>query len=118
MADTPTFASPWDEALLHHGPPTLFTLDPKGFVRADPERTREIFLLVGTPEGREIGHYVLTDRVTGLRMYALVNHPLLATAQPRADVARFPDYASAVAETVQQWAVPAPQALDGADEEP
>jgi hypothetical protein len=114
----PTFASAWDEQLFERGPPTLFSLDPKGFLRADPERTREIYLLVGPLEGRDPGHFVLKDRVTGLAMYVLVSHATLATAQPRADVTRFPDYASALAETVQQWAVPAAHALDGRDEEP
>lgn len=114
----PLFASAWDEQLFLAGPPTLFSLDPKGYVRADPERTREIYLVVGPLEGRDPGHFVLKDRATGLRMYVLVSHTTLATAQPRADVTRYPDYASAVAETVEQWAVPAADALDRADEEP
>ncbi len=119
MAETgPTFASPWDEQLFDSGPPAMFTLDPKGFLRVDPERTRECYLLIGTPEGRDPGHFVLTDRATSLRLYTLVSHSALATCQPRADVARFPDYASAVAEAVQQWAVPGADALDGRDEEP
>ena len=119
MAD-PTrmeFASPFDERLFHEGPPAMFTLDPMGRLRVDPERTREGYLLVGAPEGREAGHYVLVDRATGLRMYTLVSHPVLATCQPRADVHRHPDYASAVTEAMKQWTMPAPQALDGGDEE-
>lgn len=115
---TPEFASPFDELLFEGSTPSLFTLDPHGRLRVDPERTREIYLLVGVPEARDPGHFVLTDRVTGLRMYTLVNHSVLATAQPRADVTRFPDYASAVAETMKQWAVAAPDTLDRGEQEP
>jgi hypothetical protein len=102
------FASPFDERLFHEGPPALFTLDPSGRLRVDPERTREAYLLV-TPTGRDPGHFVLADRATGLRMYVLVSHTALATCQPRADVIAHPDYASAVADTVAQWAAPAPE---------
>lgn len=98
-----TFASELDARLFAAGPPALFTLDPKGRLRVDPERTREIYLLVGVPEGREEGHYVLTDAVTGLKLYLLVSHPALACAQPRGTVERFPDHESAVAEAVKQW---------------
>lgn len=111
-------ASPFDEQLLREGPLAFFTLDSQGRVRLDAERTRECWLLTPVPAERDIAHFVLTDRATGVRMYALVAHPALATCQPRADAERFPDYASAIAETVKQWAVAAPQALDGADEEP
>ena len=107
MAD-PAFASAWDEELYQSGPPTLFSLDPKGLLRADPERTREIYLLVGPLAGRDPGHFVLRDRVTGLAMYVLVSHAALATAQPRADVTRHPDAVSAIAETEKQWAAAAP----------
>jgi hypothetical protein len=114
----PTFACPWDAHLAAYGPPSLFTLDPKGFLRVDPERTRECYLLIGEPEGRDPGHFVLTDRATGLRMYVFATHSAFAFCQPRAEVARFDDYASARAEAVKQWAVAAPDALDGRDEEP
>lgn len=113
----PEFTSDFDERLFHEGPPAMFTLDPMGRLRVDPERTREGYLLVGSPEGRDPGHYVLTDRATSLRMYALVSHSVLATCQPRADVRRYADYASAIAEAMRQWAAPAPQALDGGDED-
>lgn len=113
-----TFASDFDARLFAEGPPAVFTLDPSGKLRVDPERTREGYLLVGSPEGREEGHYVLTDRATGLRMYMLVSHPVLAECQPRADVRRHPTYASAVDEAVQQWAVPAADALPPGGEEP
>lgn len=99
------FASAFDEALYTSGPPACFTLDPRGHLRVDPERTREIYLLHRI-EGREIGHYVLTDAVTGLRLYLLVTHPLFATAQPRGTVERHPDHTSATLAAAEQWAVP------------
>lgn len=111
------FASPFDERLFLEGPPAMFTLDPMGRLRVDPERTREGYLLVGSPQGRDPGHFVLFDRATGLRMYTLVSHAILATCQPRADVRRHADYASAITEAMEQWSMPAPQALDGGDEE-
>jgi hypothetical protein len=103
------FASAWDAALFAAGPPSVFTLDPKGELRVDPERTREAWLLVGerdgtVPTGREEAHFVLRDRVTGLRMYLLVTHPELATRQTRAEATRYPDHASAVAKAAEQWA--------------
>jgi hypothetical protein len=105
----PEFASPWDEALAASGLPALFTLDPEGKLRVDPERTREIYLL-GPVEGPgELGHYVLTDARTRLRLYLFVTHPVLAERQPRGTVVRHPDAGSAIAEAVEQWAVPAPQ---------
>lgn len=105
-----SFASEWDEALAAAGPPSIFTLDPEGKLRVDPERTREIFLLDPTLAGRDPGHWVLTDRRTGLRLYLYVTHPALAQRQPRGDVQQFPDADSAIEQAMQQWAVPAPQA--------
>lgn len=97
------FASIFDERLFHEGPPAIFTLDPKGKLRVDPERSREIYLELD-PGAREAGHYVLTDTVTGLRMYLLVTHPLMAEKQPRGTVERFDDYAPAVEAAGKQWA--------------
>lgn len=89
------FASPFDERLFHEGPPALFTLDPKGKLRVDPERTREAYLTV-TPDLREEAHYVLTDKVTRLRLYVLVTHPSLATATAeRSEATRYGTYEEA-----------------------
>lgn len=104
------FASWWDRRLAAEGPPAIFTLDPRGDLRVDPERTREAELLVGVPDRREPAHYVLTDGVTGVRLYLYVTHPLLATCQPRGTVERFPHPRLAIAQAVEQWAVPPAQA--------
>lgn len=97
------FASPWDEQLYNSAVPGLFTLDPAGRLRVDPERTREGYLLIGTPEKHDPGHWVFTDRVTKLRLYALVTHPALAECQPRADVVRYAEAEAAMAEADAQW---------------
>jgi hypothetical protein len=111
------FASAWDRALAASGPPSIFTLDPRGELRVDPERSRECELLVGLPEGHDPAHFVLTDARTGLRLYLFVTHPALATCQPRGTVERFPTGRSAIEQAVQQWAVPTADALDAAGDE-
>lgn len=106
MPDAPPFASDYDARLAIEGPPSLFTLDPSGKLRVDPERTRESYLLVGSPEGREDGHFVLTDSVTGLRLYLYVTHPALALCQPRGVVVRYPDATAALVDVHAPWAHP------------
>lgn len=103
MRETPPFASEYDARIAAEGPPSLFTMDPSGKLRVDPERTREGYLLMGSPEGREPAHYVLTDTVTGLRLYLFVTHPVLATCQPRGAVVRYADAQSAIAEVAARW---------------
>lgn len=104
------FASIFDERLFLDGPPAIFTLDPRGQLRVDPERSREIYIMLD-PGAREPGFYVLTDRATGVKMLLVVTHPVMAERQPRAIARRFPDYASAAAEAVQEWPVTAPDAV-------
>lgn len=99
-----TFASLFDAAAFHEGPPAVFAPDPRGNLRIDPERTRELWLLSPKPEGRDAAVYVLTDRATGVRMVLATNCPALLTSLPRADARRAANYASARAETMQQWA--------------
>src|SRR4051794_19440327 len=113
MTRSMKWASAFDAAIFASGAPALFTLDPKGELRLDAERTREGWLLLterngSPPAGREEGHFLLIDHATKLKMYALVTHPALAMVQVHSDAIRFPDYASAVEEAMQQWAVPAP----------
>ena len=93
------FASPFDERLYRHGPAAIFTLDPRGELRVDPERTREIHLLADLPAEAPLdpAAWVLTDRATGLRMVLVATHPDLATLQPRADAVRAADFEEALA---------------------
>ncbi|GDX82140.1 hypothetical protein LBMAG42_39510 [Deltaproteobacteria bacterium] len=99
-----TFASLFDAASFHEGPAAVFTPDPRGNLRIDPERTRELWLLNPNAQGREAAVYVLTDQATGVKMVLATNFPKLLDSLPRADVRRVSDYASARAEAMQQWA--------------
>lgn len=105
----PEFASPFDAALADAGPPAIFTVDPQGRLRVDPERTREMVLELGhLPAGPPVpGHYVLVDRATGLALYLFVTHPLLAERQPRGTAEACPDAATALARVRAQWVRPA-----------
>ncbi len=80
-----TFASEYDARCFASGVAMVFTRDPKGELRVDPERTREMWAIVGDATADGGGVYVLTDRVTGVRMVMVTNHGPLAEAQPRAD---------------------------------
>lgn len=111
------FASAWDRALAASGPPAVFTLDPRGELRVDPERTRECELLVGVPDTREPAHFVLTDRATGVRLYLFVTHPAFALCQPRGAVVRHSSAQAALTQTMEQWAVPAPEATPTGEDE-
>jgi hypothetical protein len=84
------FASSFDSRLYGSGTPAIFTLDPRGELRVDPERTREILLIHDPPEmpPADPSAWVLTDRATGLRMVLVVTHAFLAELQPRAEAAR------------------------------
>jgi hypothetical protein len=96
---TMRFASAFDERLFLLGPAAIFTLDPRGELRVDPERTREIHLLteLSADAPRDPAAWVLTDRATGLRMVLVTTHAAMATLQPRADAVRAPDFATALA---------------------
>lgn len=98
-----TFASKYDEAAFFHGPPAVFLPDPRGNLRVDPERTRELWLEVPEPAGGEGGVYVATDRATGVKMVIASNAPALVAALPRVTVVKAADYASARAEVAAQW---------------
>ncbi len=106
------FASVFDSVLFREGPPAMFTLDPRGELRVDPERTREILLMEPTVAGlaswedapRSPGTWILRDRATGLRMLVVVTHAWLATLQPRAEVTQVEDYEAARAMVRAQWA--------------
>ncbi len=119
------FASPFDERLYAEGPPALFTLDPRGELRVDPERTREILLLCPDLDSRGGGTsprnaprtesdttWVLTDTVTGLRMVLVATHPALAALQPRGTAEAAPSFEAALAQVRAQWAPPSALAAD------
>lgn len=98
------FASALDEGIFASGPPAVFTVDPRGRLRVDPERTRELYLRIGVPEGLDPGVFVHTDRPTGVRMVLATNHVALAAAS--GEVQRAVDFASALAQVRDQWRPP------------
>lgn len=99
------FASTFDERCFHEGPAAIFTHDPRGNLRIDPERTREMWLVVPEPHAREAAVYLLRDATTGVQMLLATNAPALVLAQPRGVVERQPDYDSALATQRSQWPV-------------
>lgn len=107
------FASRFDQDAFHAGPPALFTVDPRGQLRIDPERTREAYLALPDISGRDEGIWLMTDRATGVQMVLVSNQSALVHAQDRSTGVRYPDYASALAETVKQWAVAAAEGPQG-----
>lgn len=98
------FASEYDALHYAEGPPAVFTRDPKGELRVDPERTREMWKLVAPANGtaRVGGTWVLTDRTTGVKMVLVTNHAPFAELQPRAS-AEGRAYDAACAEVDAQW---------------
>jgi hypothetical protein len=98
------FASDYDALHYAGGPPAVFTRDPKGELRVDPERSREMWKLAPPEAGvaRDGGTWVLTDRVTGVKMVLVTNHAPFAELQPRADAHRC-DHDVACAEVDAQW---------------
>ncbi len=105
------FASVFDSVLFREGPPALFTLDTRGELRVDPERTREILLMEPSVAAlaswedapRSPGTWILRDRATGLRMLVVVTHAWLAALQPRADASLIEDYETARSTVRGQW---------------
>ena len=99
----PAFNTAWDEACFLHGPASIFTVDHKGWIKVDPDRTREICLLLGVLPREEPSHWGLTDARTGLRLYLCVTHPALAERQPRGTVQRFETAEEALAWVDMRW---------------
>jgi hypothetical protein len=103
----PPFNTAWDEAAFFTGPASIFVMDHKGWLKVDPERSREMWLLLGILSREEPRHYVLTDTRTGLKMYLCVTHPDLAEKQPKGSVTRYGTAEEAIAVVEGQWLSPA-----------
>lgn len=93
------FATRFDAVLASEGVPAIFTLDPAGQLRLSPTRTREAWESVpaGETPRREPCWCLLRDRATGWVMLVLATAPALCARHPRADVARYPSAAAALA---------------------
>lgn len=99
----PSFNTRWDEACWHEGPPAIFIIDHKAWIKVDPERTREMWLLLGTLPRQTPSHWVLTDEKTGLSMYIGVTNDELAEKQVRGRAERFESLEAALSAVDAQW---------------
>lgn len=91
------FCTEFDARMAECGPPAVFTVDAKGQLCLDVVRTREHWGRVDAPVRHEACHCLFRDRATGWVQYALATSPQLCSDHPHADIARFPDAASALA---------------------
>lgn len=108
------FNTTWDEAIFLHGPASIFSLDHKGWLKVDPERTRDVWLILGPLPRQEAGHYVLQDKITGLKTYICVTNAELAAHIPRALLTPYPTAQEAWAIVQAQW-IPVPVPVDTTD---
>jgi hypothetical protein len=104
----PPFNTLWDKAVFFEGPAAIFIVDHKNWLKVDPERTREMWLLLGERPRTGVFHGVLTDQKTGLKVYLCATNLEFLTAQPRGSVALLPDVLSALQEVAAQFEKKAP----------
>jgi hypothetical protein len=90
------FCDRFDEAVAAGGPPALFTVDARGQLRLDPNRTRDAWARAEGAPAPGTCHCLFRDRPTGWVQYVLATSPDLVLEHPRADVARYPDEAAAL----------------------
>jgi hypothetical protein len=91
------FCNPFDHDLFEHGPPAVFLLDRHGFVRFDPEWTRDAWGREPGPHARGERWLLLRDHGTGFVQLVAVTSPTLIPGWPRADVRAFATRAEAEA---------------------
>jgi hypothetical protein len=91
------FRDPFDAAMAQAGPPAVFTLDHKGQLGLNPERTRDAWQQLGREPAPGTVHALLRDRATGFVLYARLGSPELYADAPRADRALYPDEDAALA---------------------
>lgn len=91
------FGSDFDRRLAQVGPAAHFTQDADGELRLADDRTREAHERVAEPHPSQWCHCLYRDRATGFVQYLLVTSPALCADHPRADIARYPSQAEALA---------------------
>ena len=88
--------SPFDESLLQHGPPAVFTVDAKGRLGLDEWRTREHYGRVEGALSFSPCHCLYRDHATGFVQYVLVTSPELCASHPHQDITHYSDQESAL----------------------
>jgi hypothetical protein len=83
------FRDPFDQAMAGQGPPAVYTVDHKGQLGLNVERTRHAWQLAGGDLSSGVCHCLYRDHATGFVTYVLATSPGLCAAHPRADIARF-----------------------------
>jgi hypothetical protein len=98
-ADSPVlpFGDLWDRALALEGPPAIFTLDPRGQLRLNPERTRDHGRRVADPGPAGPHHGLIRDRATGFVLYAFATGAGLLQSSDRDDIRLFDSQPAALA---------------------
>ncbi len=89
------FCSPFDEAMAHTGPASVFLLDRTGALRCDPTWTRDAWGRAPGPHEPGWRWVLLRDHGTGFVQLILVTSPTLIASHPRADVRPFASFEEA-----------------------
>jgi hypothetical protein len=92
------FATAFDEALAHRGPPAVFLPDREGRLRFDADWTRDCWERAEGTLDAGWSWVLLRDRATGFVNLLLVTSPGLLVAHPRGDVRTHPSRELADAE--------------------
>lgn len=90
-ADSPLlpFGDLWDRALALQGPPAIFTIDPRGQLRLNPERTRDHARQVEDAGPAGPVHALIRDRASAYVMYAFATGAGLLRSSQRDDILCF-----------------------------
>lgn len=91
------FATAFDEALAHRGPPAVFLPDREGLLRFDADWTRDCWERSTEPMSAGWTWVLLRDRATRFVNLLLVTSPAVLSSHPRADVRIYATFEEATA---------------------
>ncbi len=80
------FASPFDEAVAHGGPASVFLRDHKGLWRLAPDWSRDCWGRAPGPHAHGWTWLSLRDQASGFRLTVLATSPTLIVDHPRFDI--------------------------------